>query len=106
MRIEGIAAGSHSYFSRVQGLVSRHWAPPKVDLSGREPKVVVRFRLHRSGAISDVAIEVSSGNDYYDAAGKRAVLSAAAAQLPPFPKGLTQAYVDVNFSFGVVPNAG
>jgi TonB family protein len=106
MRIEGVAAGSNSYFSRVQGLVSRHWAPPKVDLGGREAKVVVRFRLHRSGAVSDVSIEFSSGNDYYDAAGKRAVLSAAAAQLPPFPSGLTQAYVDVNFSFGVEANAG
>jgi colicin import membrane protein len=106
MRIEGLATGSNSYFSRIQGLVSRHWAPPKVDLGGREPKVVIRFRLHRSGAVSDVAIESSSGNDYYDAAGKRAILSAAAAQLPPFPSGLGQAYVDVNFSFGVEQTAG
>jgi TonB family protein len=106
MRIEGLATGSNSYFSRIQALVSRHWAPPKVDLGGREPKVVIKFRLHRSGAVSDVAIESSSGNDYYDAAGKRAILSAAAAQLPPFPSGLSQAYVDVNFSFGVEQTAG
>jgi len=98
LRVEGITPGSNSYFGRVQSLISRHWAPPPVSLQS-EPKVVIRFRLHRSGGVSDINVERSSGNDYYDAAGKRAILSAY--PLPPFPAELSQPYVDINFTFGV-----
>jgi TonB family protein len=99
MQVEGVASGSNSYFSRVQSLIGRHWAPPRVDLRGADAKVVIRFRLHRSGGVSDVTVERSSGNDYYDAAGKRAILSAY--PLPPFPAGLDKPYLDINFTFGV-----
>jgi colicin import membrane protein len=97
--IEGLKPGSNSYFGRVQSLISRYWAPPRVELQGGEPKVVIRFRLHRSGGVSDLTVERSSGNHYYDAAGKRAILSAF--PLPPFPADLPQPYVDINFTFGI-----
>jgi colicin import membrane protein len=99
MHVEGVARGSNSYFSRVQSRIGRYWAPPRVDLRGGEPKVTIRFRLHRSGGVSDVMVERSSGNDYYDAAGKRAILSAY--PLPPFPPELDKPYLDINFTFGV-----
>lgn len=68
-------------------------------MAGKSLTVVIRFRLSRTGAVSGVVVEQSSGNVYYDLAGKRAVLNAD--PLPPFPKDLSSAYFDAHFSFVV-----
>jgi hypothetical protein len=51
-----------------------------------------------------VVIEQSSGNEYYDLAGKRAVLSAI--PLPAFPAELTDSYFDAHFTFMVGEQQG
>jgi colicin import membrane protein len=102
--VPGVAPGFNQYLTAVQNKISRLWVAPPVDASGQTFEVVIRFRLHRTGAVSDVMVERSSGNDYYDAAGKRAVLSAY--PLPPFPKDMTDAYLDAHFSFAVGQPSG
>ncbi len=103
LRLAGLA-GSNQYLARVQARISGFWTAPPVDLSGKALTVMVRFRLERDGRVSSVAIEQSSGNDYYDLAAQRAVQSAV--PLPPFPSDLTDSYFDAHFTFSVGEAAG
>ncbi len=104
MRVSSTGPGSNRYLARVQQKISSLWTAPPVDVPEKALTVVVKFRLHRSGLVSNVIIEQSSGNDYYDLAGKRAVLSAN--PLPAFPPEMTDSYLDAHFSFTVGEQVG
>lgn len=69
-----------SYLAMVQRRISNGWHAPATT---QPMEVIIGFKLVKSGHVSDVAIEQSSGNEYFDVAAKRAVLSAS--PLPPFP---------------------
>ncbi|MGQ0694473.1 MAG: TonB family protein [Nitrospiraceae bacterium] len=99
LKIPGMAPGSNAYLGLVRQRISSFWSAPPVDVTGQTYAVVVQFRLHRNGSVTGVAIERSSGNEYYDLAGKRAVLSAI--PLPAFPPDLTEPYFDAHFTFTV-----
>ncbi|TKS61016.1 MAG: hypothetical protein EWM72_00785 [Nitrospira sp.] len=104
LKVPGMAPGSNAYLGRVRQRISSFWSAPPVDVTGQTYVVVVQFRLHRNGSVSGVAIERSSGNEYYDLAGKRAVLSAI--PLPMFPPELTESYFDAHFTFTVGESQG
>ena len=104
MNVPGAGPGSNAYLARVQQLISQHWTAPPVEMTGKSLTVVIRFRLNRTGVVSGVVVEQSSGSEYYDLAGKRAVLNAD--PLPPFPKDLSSAYFDAHFSFVVGDSTG
>lgn len=104
IQVPGIVPGLNRYLALVQSKISRQWVAPEVDLTGRSLQVVIKFRLERSGVVSHVAVEKSSGNEYYDLAGTRAVLSAN--PLPPFPQDMSDTTVDAHFSFTVGDQAG
>ena len=99
LKIPGMAPGSNAYLALVRQRISNVWSAPPVDVSNQVYVVIVQFRLHRNGRVTGVAIEQSSGNEYYDLAGKRAVLSAV--PLPIFPSDITDAYFDAHFTFTV-----
>ena len=88
--------GSNPYLQLVQQQISRAWVPPQVDPTMESFQVIVKFRLYRNGIVRDVLVEHPSGNEYYDLAGRRAVLS---ARLPEFPAEMTDQYIDAHFSF-------
>jgi len=98
------ATGFNQYLARVQNKISSQWIAPQVDLTGRTLQVVIKFRLDRSGVVSNVSVEKTSGNEYYDVAGTRAVLSAN--PLPPFPREMSDANLDAHFSFTVGEQSG
>ncbi len=104
LKVPGVAPGSNAYLGRVRQRISSFWNAPPVDAAGQGYVVIVQFRLHRNGSVTGVAIEQSSGNEYYDLAGKRAVLSAT--PLPIFPPELTDAYFDAHFTFTVGESQG
>lgn len=104
IQVPGIVPGLNRYLALVQSKISSQWVAPQVDLTGRSLQVVIKFRLDRTGVVSHVVIEKSSGNEYYDLAGTRAVLSAN--PLPPFPQDVSDANVDAHFSFTVGEQAG
>ena len=104
LKVPGIAPGSNAYLALVRHRISSFWSAPPVDSTGRAYVVIVQFRLHRTGAVTGVTIEQSSGNEYYDLAGKRAVLSAT--PLPVFPAEITDAYFDAHFTFTVGESRG
>lgn len=104
LKVPGIAPGSNAYLALVRHRISSFWSAPPVDSTGRSYVVIVQFRLHRTGTVTGVTIEQSSGNEYYDLAGKRAVLSAT--PLPVFPAEITDAYFDAHFTFTVGESRG
>ena len=99
LKVPGMAPGSNAYLALVRQRISNCWNAPPLDLTNQAYMVVVQFRLHRNGAVTGVAIEQSSGNEYYDLAGKRAVLSAN--PLPVFPADISDTYFDAHFTFTV-----
>jgi len=104
LKVSGMAPGSNVYLGRVRQRISSFWSAPPVDVTAQEYVVIVQFRLHRDGSVTKVEIERSSGNEYYDLAGKRAVLSAV--PLPAFPPELTESYFDAHFTFTVGDSQG
>lgn len=99
LKVPGMAPGSNAYLALVRQRISNSWNAPPMDLTNQAYVVVVQFRLHKNGSVTGVAIEQSSGNEYYDLAGKRAVLSAN--PLPVFPADITDLYFDAHFTFTV-----
>lgn len=98
LQASGVAMGN-PYLALVQRRISAQWTAPPVDVTGQPLQVVVKFRLDKSGRLSDVVVERPSGNEYYDLAARRAVLSAN--PLPSFPSDMTQLFLDAHFSFVV-----
>lgn len=98
-QIQGVGPGSNAYLARVQQLVSQHWTAPPVEMTDKPSFVVIRFRLNRTGEVSAVVVEQSSGIEFYDLAAKLAVLRAD--PLPPFPKNLTEPYYDMHIRFAI-----
>lgn len=99
LKVPGMAPGSNAYLALVRQRISNAWNAPPMDLTSHAYVVVIQFRLHKDGLVSGVAIEQSSGNEYYDLAGKRAVLNAN--PLPKFPADITDQYFDAHFTFTV-----
>jgi len=99
LKVPGMAPGSNAYLALVRQRISNSWNAPPMDLTSHAYVVVVQFRLHKNGSVTGVTIEQTSGNEYYDLAGKRAVLSAN--PLPVFPADITDSYFDAHFTFTV-----
>ena len=99
LKVPGIAPGSNAYLALVRQRISNCWSAPPLDLTNQAYVVIVQFRLHRNGSVTGVTIEQSSGNEYYDLAGRRAVLSAN--PLPVFPAEISDSYFDAHFTFTV-----
>ncbi|BFU93953.1 MAG: conserved protein of unknown function [Nitrospira sp.] len=93
------ASGTNPFWARVEAIIKSHWEPPPIDASGSAYSVVVKFRFYRNGTVKNIGIEHSSGNDYFDMAGQRAVQKPRA--FPPFPSEMTEAYQDVEMVFRV-----
>lgn len=98
------SSGTNPYWARVQAVISSHWEPPPIDISGQTYSVTIKFRLQRNGVVKDVTVQKTSGNSYYDMAGQRAVVRPR--QLPPFPPDMTDAYKDIEMVFRVGEPAG
>lgn len=96
LKVSGLP-GSNEYLALVRQRISNAWSAPPVDLASPTNAVIVQFRLHRDGKVTGVSIAQSSGSEYHDLAGKRAVLSAN--PLPMFPTDLKNPYLDVKYAF-------
>jgi colicin import membrane protein len=90
--------GGNVYLAKVQRLISAQWSAPQVGMTGEQFRVLVKFRLDKTGQVSGLVVERTSGNEYYDLAALRAVRTAI---LPTFPPEMSQPYFDAHFSFAV-----
>jgi TonB family protein len=98
------SSGTNPFWARVQTIIQNSWEPPPVDVTGSTYRVVVKFRFFRNGTVKDIGIQQSSGNGYFDDAGRRAVQKPRA--FPPFPTDMTETYQDVEMLFQVGETAG
>ncbi|MBK8274958.1 MAG: tol-pal system protein YbgF [Nitrospira sp.] len=96
LKVSGLSA-SNEYLALVRLRISNAWSAPPLDGAEAAYVVIVQFRLHRDGTVTGVSVEQSSGSEYHDLAGKRAVLSAN--PLPAFPPDITTSYLDVKYAF-------
>jgi TonB family protein len=86
-----------SYFlAAIERKVSENWFSAVAE-NAAGLTCVVYFALMRDGGVSDVRLETSSGNAYFDRAATRAVKSAA--PFPPLPKAFTDTYLGIHFTF-------
>jgi TonB family protein len=89
------SAGTNHYYGLIQDLIQDQWR--NTPLVADAPLVVLKFRIARSGKISQIRVDKSSGNGYYDSAARRAVN--AVNPLPPFPSDISDPFLDVRFQF-------
>lgn len=94
LKVASVSPRANAYLNNVRTRISSFWSPPSVS---QAYAVVIKFRLHRNGTVTGISIEQSSGNEFYDLEGKRAVVSAQ--PLPPFPADITEPYFDAHMSF-------
>lgn len=79
------------YFNILKNHVYRNWRWP-----GNAPRVAwIRFNIAEDGTISNVSIDKSSGDSYYDDLAYRAIVKANPA--PPPPKSVYEFFKDTRF---------
>ncbi len=93
------SSGTNPFWARVEAIIRGQWEPPPIDVSGSSYTVTVKFRFFRNGTVKEVGIQQTSGNSYFDDAGRRAILKPR--QYPQFPAEMTEAYQDVEMVFRV-----
>lgn len=78
-----VGASVNPYHRRGFAAIRTNWRNPAVGPTGR--KCIVRFRVKRSGELTDVALESSSGSQLFDRSALRAVeMTHAWEQFPKF----------------------
>jgi len=83
------------YLAMVEDAIDQRWVAPPLTLNNHV--VILKFRIAKSGYISQVHMVQSSGNDHYDSTAFRAVQ--AVNPLPPFPPNLQKSFIDVSYRF-------
>ena len=83
------------YLQMVRSQISANWTPPSGAATGARSEVY--FRVSRSGALSALRIDVTSGNGIFDQSALRAVV--ITQQLPPLPLGYSGADLGIHFGF-------
>jgi protein TonB len=82
------------YVEQLLSLIGANWFKPE---SAEGTSCVVSFRIMRSGQVTDVKVDSSSGVSYYDRAAARAVY--AANPLPPLPPDYRNGSLGVHLKF-------
>jgi TonB family protein len=85
------------YLDIVQDKIIERWVPPSDLTTSRDFYSVLKFKLDRSGRISDVAVAEGSGDASFDEAGKLA--ARAVGVLPPLPPFVTEESLEIKLSF-------
>jgi TonB family protein len=88
---------AEGYLSTVQEIIRKRWLPIPIP-ARQSASTVVQFRIDRSGEISEVKIEHSSGDASYDEAARRAVIN---TNLPAFSPEMPDAFLDAHMRFSV-----
>jgi TonB family protein len=83
--------------SRVKKRVESLWNPPEGIAVQGLVKTVVSFQVTREGAVSDVAVEHSSGNAFLDQLAQQTI--SRLDQVPPIPENFPQDVLQVSYEF-------
>lgn len=89
------SSNKNQYLAMVEERIDHEWRA--LPLGTNPPGVTLKFHIARSGEISNILTDESSGNELYDAAAYRAVTSVN--PLPPFSPGIPDPFFKVRFRF-------
>ncbi|MGH7563760.1 MAG: TonB family protein [Gemmatimonadota bacterium] len=81
------------YLEEMVRKVQRNWRPPGTT----SLKTTIYFRIERTGRVTDMRVETSSGHFTFDQAAQRAIQ--AASPMPPLPGEYSSDYLGVYFDF-------
>jgi TonB family protein len=87
--------GENRYFAIIREAINKHWVNPNVPIKNK--KVIITFHVEKTGEISRVHVEQSSGNTYYDSTILGAINKAN--PLPKFPSDLQKSFLNIKFLF-------
>lgn len=96
--LEGERLESPYYAGIIFAKIKSMWRNP---VEAASLQATISFKIQKDGQVSDAAIEVSSGNNLYDQAALRAVLTAG--PLPPLPTHYAGKDLTVHLNFVGVP---
>ncbi len=85
-----------SYQESIRTGVHRQWLVSEMRYLA-PLRVVLAFRVERTGEVKHLVVHRSSGSHEYDVMAERAVL--AASPFPAFPPAITDPYLEINFTF-------
>jgi protein TonB len=86
------------YLLVIRNRIAAVWAPPAgLTPGGQQVRAVVFFRINRSGELSEVRLERSSGIAFFDQSALRAVT--LSGPMPPLPLGFSAPDLGVHFGF-------
>jgi TonB family protein len=88
------------YLNVLHNKITDSWDPPGTRMvAGRGNQVLIRFRIHRSGRVTDVRVEGASETPGLDASARRAVDSAR--PFPPLPESYEGEVLEIGVRFTV-----
>jgi TonB family protein len=96
--LEGERLESPYYAGIVFAKIKSMWRNP---VESASLQATISFKIQKDGEVTDAAIEVSSGNNLYDQAALRAVLTAS--PMPPLPTHYAGKDLTVHLNFVGVP---
>jgi len=96
--LEGEKLESPYYAGIVFAKIKSMWRNP---VEAASLQATISFKIQKDGEVTDAVIEVSSGNNFYDQAALRAVLTAS--PMPPLPTHYAGKDLTVHLNFVGVP---
>ena len=86
------------YLSMLRSRISENWIPPSGTIISKDTKrVIIKFRIDRSGKVMRPQVEESSNNPALDNSALRAVI--VSSPFPPLPDAYPDASLGVHFGF-------
>jgi TonB family protein len=79
------------YVEQMLAMIGKNWVRPPVD---KDTEMMIHFRIHSGGELSELEIITPSGSSSFDLAGLRAVR--LASPLPPLPRSFPHDSLGVN----------
>jgi len=90
------------YLNMIRNKISSNWVPPRTQSHGKDPvSTRVHFVVQRSGLVTRLVVEETSGVPFFDQSAMRAVY--ASDPLPPLPEEFLDAELGIHFLFEFVP---
>jgi TonB family protein len=86
------------YLVLVRNRIAANWAPPAgIMTSGRRVRAVVNFQITRTGPVTNVRLEETSGMEFFDRSAMRAIM--LSDPMPPLPDGYSASQLGIHFGF-------
>lgn len=87
----------NAYYQALWARIRAEWALPRGILPSENLETVIDVTVSRSGAVTAISIEKSSGNQYFDQSALRAIRKAS--PFPPVPEDIRGSSIELGIRF-------